>query len=320
MSPLLPSILTVAALIAPAIAADAWHTDFPAALTQAKAEKKPVLLVFTGSDWCGWCMTMRLQVLDTKPFYDYARDKFVLMEVDLPRNTSGMTPEQLRHNNALVSRYGVTMFPTVLVITPEGQVLGGFTGGRTDLASVAKSLDLAHTNAELLQQAANSQGIEKAQILKTLYGNIPDTFRRDMHDMRKEIAALDPQNTTGIHTELQDLATIRSITEQTRPMQNKEAADAIIAALPKVSDAHRGDLLQMLSDRLNAHVRQLWEQGDSLADIEEMRRTNLRIIEYCVPKESHKGALNRVNKEFAQPQKMLDKLRREREYRIKYKK
>jgi thiol:disulfide interchange protein len=30
-----------------------WGTDLPKALAQAKADKKMVLLDFTGSDWCG---------------------------------------------------------------------------------------------------------------------------------------------------------------------------------------------------------------------------------------------------------------------------
>ena len=73
------------AVLAPAWAAE-WMTDLEAAKAKAAAENKAVLVDFTGSDWCGWCIRLRKQVLDTPAFEAYARDKFVLMEVDVPQN------------------------------------------------------------------------------------------------------------------------------------------------------------------------------------------------------------------------------------------
>lgn len=310
-----------AAIILPAAqAVDAWLTDFETARAQARAEQKPIILDFTGSDWCGWCMTMRRMVLDTPEFYDYARDKFVLMEVDLPRNTSKMTKEQIHQNNSLTQQYKVNTFPTVLVITADGQLIGGFTGGRTDLPSVAQSLDLAFTNAKLLQQAETQSGVAKAHSLKAFYWNMPGVFRRDMHDLRKEIAELDPMNETGMFTELQDLSIIESISDATRQMKDDEAVELIIESLPKVSDSHRGDLLQLLADRLNDRIQRTRENADSLPDIESMRRDNLMLIKYCLPPESRETATDRLNAEFADQQAMLTELRKEREYRNKYKK
>lgn len=310
-----------AAIIMPtAYAADMWLTDFSEARAKAKAEQKPIVLDFTGSDWCGWCMTMRRMVLDTPEFYAYARDKFVLMEVDLPRNTSKMTKAQIQQNQALVNQYKVNTFPTVLVITVDGQFIGGFTGGRTDLNSVTQSLDLAFTNATLLKQAATQTGLAKAETLKTFYWNIPGAIRRDMKELRKEITDLDPQNVTGMHTELQDLNLIESVNTARLRMNNDAAVELIIQSLPKVSDAHRGDMLQLLADCLNNRIQQTRENADSLADIENMRRDNLMLIEYCLPPDSRKRATDSVNAEFANPQAMLEELRSEREYRIKYKK
>lgn len=310
-----------AAIIMPAAqATDTWLTDFAAAREQARAEQKAIVLDFTGSDWCGWCMTMRRMVLDTPEFYAYARDKFVLMEVDLPRNTSKMTKAQIQQNQALVDQYKVNTFPTVLVITADGQFIGGFTGGRTDLASVTQSLDLAFTNATLLKQAATQSGLAKALTLKTFYWNMPGNIRRDMHELRQEIAELDPQNVTGMHTELQDLSIIESINTARGRMRSDAAIELILQSLPKVSDSHRGDILQLLADNLNNRIQHTRENADSLADIESMRRDNLMLIQYCLPKESHKKATDRLNAEFSDPSAMLKELQSEREYRIKYKK
>src|SRR3982751_2016724 len=62
-----------------------WQTDLPKAQAQAKAENKMVLLDFTGSDWCGWCIKFKQEALDTKEFQDYAAQNLVLVEVDFPR-------------------------------------------------------------------------------------------------------------------------------------------------------------------------------------------------------------------------------------------
>ena len=310
---------TLALTVAPTFAAE-WLTDFNTAKSQASQQNKDILINFTGSDWCGWCMTMRRMVLDTPEFYAYARDKFVLMEVDLPRNTSKMTKEQIQQNQALVNQYKVNTFPTVLVITADGQFIGGFTGGRTDLASVTQSLDLAFTNATLLKQAATQSGLAKARTLKTFYWNMPGNIRRDMHELRKEIAELDPQNVTGIHTELQDLSIIESINTARGQMSSDATIELILQSLPKVSDSHRGDILQLLADFLNNRIQHTRENADSLADIESMRRDNLMLIQYCLPKESHKKATDRLHAEFSDPGAMLKELQSEREYRIKYKK
>lgn len=317
----LHALLPVAAVLAiSACAADEWHTDFAAARARAQAENKPILLDFTGSDWCGWCITMRRQVLDTPEFKAYARDKFVLMEVDLPRNTAKLTPQQLQQNRELVNRYRVDTFPTVLVITPGGDITGGFTGGRTDLGSVTQPLELAFENARLLEQAATQSGEAKARTLSTFYWNMPAVFRRNLSELRKEIAALDPQNTTGIHAEQRDLDIVHEVTAQTRGMSDESAIIVISDALPTVSEANRSDLLQLLAERLNSRIRRTREQADSLDDIESMRHDNLLFIKYCVPKASQPYAIKQVDAEFCNPPELLEQLRRERQERRQYKK
>lgn len=316
----LPTLLVAIVLSMPAFATSTWHTDFATAQKLAKAENKPIVLDFTGSDWCGWCITMRRQVLDTPEFLAYARETFVLMEVDLPHNTAKMTPQQLQQNRELMQRYQVEVFPTVLVISPDGELLGGFAGGRTDLPSVRQPLELACTNAALLQQAATQNGTEKAETLHRFYRNIPARFRKNMPELAKQIAALDPQNVTGIHTELQELAVVQDITDRTRTMNNDEAIPVITEALPEVSGTRRDNLLRMLSERLNSRIQHLRENADTLADIEAMRQDNLLLIRYCVPEKSQYFARERVNSLFCNPQELLEQLRHEREERLKYKK
>ncbi|MBR5887284.1 MAG: thioredoxin family protein [Akkermansia sp.] len=314
------AFLSSAAIIAPAVAAATWNTDLDTALAQAAAENKPIVLDFTGSDWCGWCITMRREVLDTQAFLDYARNNFVLMEVDIPRNSSKLTKKQLRQNNELQNRYKVTKFPSVLVITAQGELLGGFEGGRLELAAIQGPLNQALANHRLLQQAKNRTGIEKARLLMEIYRNIPFSFHSRLSTLRQEIATLDAENATGIVTEQKDIETVQRISEQTRNMSDSDAIPLLTAALPTVNEPHKLTLRQLLTERINNRIRHTQETADCLSDIELMKADNLLLIEYCVPSENKRYAIERLNADFNNPQQILMDLRRERQERSKYQK
>lgn len=100
-----------------------WTTDVPAALAKAKAENKTVLLDFTGSDWCGWCIKFKKEALDTPEFQDYAAKNLVLVEVDFPRKLQ--QSEDLKSaNKALAGQYNITGYPTFVVLNKDGKQIG----------------------------------------------------------------------------------------------------------------------------------------------------------------------------------------------------
>ena len=116
-------LATVAALAVFTASAGEWLTDLPKAQAQAKKENKLVLLDFTGSDWCGWCIKLKNEVFDTKEFKDYADKNLVLVEVDFPRKKQ-LSPEQKKANNALQKQYGIQGYPTVIVLDGDGKKVG----------------------------------------------------------------------------------------------------------------------------------------------------------------------------------------------------
>ena len=97
-----------------------WMTDFTAAQKKAKDEKKLVLMDFTGSDWCGWCIKLNKEVFTTKEFADYAKDNLVMVEVDFPRRKQ-LSDDQKKANEKLQSKYGAEGFPTIVVLNSEGK-------------------------------------------------------------------------------------------------------------------------------------------------------------------------------------------------------
>jgi protein disulfide-isomerase len=110
-----------------------WEDDFDKGLAKAKTEKKVALVDFTGSDWCGWCIKLDKEIFSQSKFQDYAKDKLVLVEVDFPRSKPLPKEKQEKHD-ALMKKYKVEGFPTVLVFNAEGKQVGelGYTKGGPD--------------------------------------------------------------------------------------------------------------------------------------------------------------------------------------------
>ena len=116
-----------------------WNTDVPKALAQAKADKKMVLLDFTGSDWCGWCIKFDKEALSTDKFAAYAKAHLELVTLDFP-NKKPQSDALKAANAALQKKYNVDGFPTFVLLNADGKELGrqvGYAPGGPD-AFIAK--------------------------------------------------------------------------------------------------------------------------------------------------------------------------------------
>ena len=111
--------------LAPALpAADGnWQTDPEKALSDAKGTKKLVLMDFTGSDWCGWCIKLNKEVFSQPEFQEYAKENLVLLELDFPRSKP-QTAEDKARNEALAKKFRIQGFPTIVVLNSEGKQVG----------------------------------------------------------------------------------------------------------------------------------------------------------------------------------------------------
>lgn len=89
-----------------------WQTDINKAMEISKKSKKPLMLFFTGSDWCGWCIRLQKEVLKTPEFAKWAKDNVVLVELDFPRRTA-QQPEIQKQSMELQQALGVRGYPTV---------------------------------------------------------------------------------------------------------------------------------------------------------------------------------------------------------------
>ena len=120
-------------------AAPVWLTDLDAAKAQGVKENKPVLVDFTGSDWCPPCKSLHKVVFES-PEFAAAASLYVLVELDFPRNKP-QTPELKAKNREWQQKYAVNSFPTVLLLDAKsGDVFGrvGGFGGQTAKEYLAK--------------------------------------------------------------------------------------------------------------------------------------------------------------------------------------
>ena len=99
-----------------------WHTDFEAAKAKAKAEQKLLLVDFTGSDWCGWCIKLKDEVFDKQAFEKEAPKAFVLVELDFPHNKE-LSEKLKKQNEQLAKQYKIEGFPSILLLDAAGEVV-----------------------------------------------------------------------------------------------------------------------------------------------------------------------------------------------------
>lgn len=112
-----------------------WGEDYAAAKEEAKKDGKFLLLAFSGSDWCGWCMKMEKDIYSKKEFIDEAKKKFVLVMIDSPQNKEILSKLAQRQNPGLVKKYEVHGYPSTIIARADGEVVkrfGGYKSGGVD--------------------------------------------------------------------------------------------------------------------------------------------------------------------------------------------
>jgi len=107
-----------------------WLGDFSAATGEAAKSHKLIIINFSGSDWCGPCIRLRKEILESAAFESYATDHLVLVRADFPRQKKNqLSPEQIKRNEALADKYNPDgKFPFTLLINEQGKILKEWDG------------------------------------------------------------------------------------------------------------------------------------------------------------------------------------------------
>lgn len=126
-----------------------WTDNFSDASKKAASEQKYMLVNFTGSDWCGWCIKLDGEVFSQPAFKDYAGANLVPVIIDFPRRKE-LSPGIIQQNYDLQEKYGVMGYPTILVLAPDGSLVektGYRPGGPDEYIKHLAEIIESHRNA-----------------------------------------------------------------------------------------------------------------------------------------------------------------------------
>ena len=219
---------------------EGWTSDFAAAKKEAAATKRDLLVDFTGSDWCGWCIKLDKEVFSQEPFKAGVKDKFVLVELDFPKDKSKLSAETIRQNEELGKQYGIEGFPTILLCDADGKPFAatGYQAGGPE--SYVKHLDELRAKKalrdEAFKSAATAEGVAKAKALAAALAamGLDDALVTNFYgDAIGQIKASDPKDETGFAKAAALKARIAAFENELEAFGRKEDFDGALALVDK---------------------------------------------------------------------------------------
>ena len=186
--------------VSTALAEEGWLVDFEKAKAQAAKEGKPILMEFTGSDWCPPCKALHKNVLVKDIFKEEMPKHYILLKLDNPRDKSKQTDAEQAQYKELAREYKVTGVPSVFLADADGNPFfksSGYSGKSADEwveQMVGKS-----GIPKALAKAEKAKGIERAKLLDTALTMMGSKFANESHGGKiDEIINLDAENKAGL--------------------------------------------------------------------------------------------------------------------------
>lgn len=153
-----------------------WTMDFEAAKKVAAEKELPLLLNFTGSDWCGWCKLMDKNVFAEAAWKDYADDNTLLVTLDFPKDKSIVPEKYVERNNELKDEFGVRGFPTYVILESDGETkIGQLGAGRdkTPESFIAEFKNVVRMSESSIEKFAK-ENPDKAEAYKAAIQGVKD--------------------------------------------------------------------------------------------------------------------------------------------------
>lgn len=146
-----------------------WTQDYDAAVKLAAEKKLPLLLNFTGSDWCGWCKLMDKQVFAQPEWQEYAAKSVVLVTLDFPNDKSIVPADYVARNEKLSETFGVQGYPTYVVLDSDGKTQIGQLGASKEATPkdfIEKFKTALKMSEGAIEAKATELGAEKGKAYK----------------------------------------------------------------------------------------------------------------------------------------------------------
>jgi len=150
-----------------------WTMDLDAAVAKASEKQLPILMNFTGSDWCGWCKLMQKQVFSQKEWSDYATGHLLLVWIDSPKDPSLVPARFVQRNEELARKYEIRGPPTYIILDDDGKtVLGqlGATPNATAKSFIEEVERACRYRPKAVEEFAKALSPAEAQAYRKLAG------------------------------------------------------------------------------------------------------------------------------------------------------
>ena len=121
-----------------------WFDDWNRASAEARRTNRPILVLFTGSDWCHWCKVLHEEVLMKPEFRHFADEKLILVYMDQPSDTDlPLRLQQTRNQLGRLLKSGNGV-PSTVVLSPKGERWDGISGYDEDYVNTLKKILKKH--------------------------------------------------------------------------------------------------------------------------------------------------------------------------------
>ncbi|RYG18581.1 thioredoxin family protein, partial [bacterium] len=211
------------------------------------------LMDFTGSDWCGWCIKLNDEVFKHDEFKTGVKDKFVLVELDYPRDKSKLSEETQKQNEELQGKYSIQGFPTILLCDADGKPFAktGYQAGGAEkyVAHLDELRAKKDVRDKSFAEASKAEGPAKA---KALIGALDameledETVAAFYPDVVDQIKAADPKDETGFAKELAAKEKFAAYEQQLGALAQKQDHEGALALVEKSAGEFEGELKQQI--------------------------------------------------------------------------
>ncbi|MEE2714693.1 MAG: thioredoxin family protein [Verrucomicrobiota bacterium] len=231
------------------IAEEGWLVSFEKAKEQAAKEGKPILMEFTGSDWCPPCKALHKNVLVKDVFKKEMPKHFVLLKLDNPRDKSKQTPEEIEQYKKLSKEYKITGVPSILLSDTGGKVFYRTSGYGGQAAKVWVD-DMVSKTAipDALEDANGAKGLERAKLLDKALGLMGSDAASQRKEDINEIITLDAKNKAGLKAKYEGILTATEIKNSLMTIMRDRGAkpeDMIVKVDELIKEkAPKGEALQ----------------------------------------------------------------------------
>jgi thioredoxin-related protein len=215
---------------------EGWSSDYEASKKLAAGSKKDILIDFTGSDWCGWCIKLDDEVFKHDAFKAGVKDSFVLVELDYPNDKSKLSEATVKQNEQLGEKYAVQGYPTILLCDAEGRPYastGYQPGGPEKYVEHLSGLKGAKAKRdEAFAAAGKAEGVEKAKALVSALEamGLEDAMVANFYgDIASQITAADPKDETGFAKKAGDKKRLADFQEKLQEFGSKKDHDGALA-------------------------------------------------------------------------------------------